>query len=230
MNIERIFINERDIAEYGARALRDTISVGGSEIKNEYFKGRNRTNFTLMSCEFGLKPVSFTLVYMGKFLHEVTENKSKLESEMYNGCEIHLPDGFYYRAMLESMGERKDKGVEGEGWICECKYTFKAIQHEAMITVPNGSNFIAVGTIPHTDCILSVTVGTTADHYTLGGADFGAVTAGDVLVFDGINKRFLKNGAPTMASSWVSFPSVKIGVNHFTALDTVKVQYYPCYL
>lgn len=230
MNIERIFINDRDIAEYGAKALRDSISVGGTEIKNDFFKGRNRTNYTRMSCEFGLKPVSFTLVYSGKYLREVTENKSKLESAMYEGCEIHLPNGFYYRAMLDSIGEPKTKGAEVQGWIIECKYTFKAIQHDALITVPDGSNFVSVGTTPQTDCILSVTVGATADHYMLGGADFGAVTAGDVLTFDGINKRFLKNGAPTMATSWVEFPYIKSGINRFTALDTVKVEYYPCYI
>lgn len=230
MNNERIFVNDKDIAEFGARALRDTIVVGGTEIKNDYFKGRNRTNFTLMSCEFGLKPVSFTLVYLGKTLREITENKSKCEAEMYNGCELHLPDGFYYRAMLENIAEMKAKGVDGQGCLCECKYTFKGIQHDDMITVPNGATFQARGTAPQTDCILSVTVGEAANHYTLGGADFGAVEAGDVLTFDGINKRFLKNGAPTTAASWVSFPSIKQGVNHFTALDTVKVQYYPCYI
>ena len=31
---------------------------------------------------------------------------------------------------------------------------------------------------------------------------------GDVLTFDGIKKRFLKNGAPTTAKEWISFPRV----------------------
>ena len=229
MNTEKMFINSIDIAEYGARALRDIV-IGGTEITNDYFQGRNRTNYTLMSTTFGLKPVSFTLVYIAQTLRLAMENKSKLEANMFNGCEIYMPDGFYYRSMLEKIGQADIKGVDGSQVKVAVPYEFSAIQHDELVTIADGTSFIAAGTMPKMDCILSVTVGTTASHYYLGGADFGSVSAGDVLVFDGINKRFLKNGAPTTATSWVSFPFVTAGQNAFTALDTVKVEFYPCYM
>lgn len=227
---EKMYINNKDIAEFGARALRDTIKIGGSEIKNDYFKGRNRTNFTLMSNEFGLKPISFTLVYQGRFDHEVTEKKSKCEMEMLGGCELFMPDGFYYRSMLNTIGEATKRGIDGVEILIEVNYKLSGIQHEKMIEVANGSQFYARGTMPQMDCILETTVSQDAENYYLGGANFGAVQAGDVLTFDGINKRFLKNGAPTTATAWISFPSVKSGINHFNAVDTPKVKYYPCYL
>lgn len=230
MNTERLYVNDKDILEFGAKALRDTIKVGGSEIDNDYFQGRNRTNYTLMATTYGLKPVSFTLVYISESLRTALENKSMLEAEMFSGCEIHLPDGFYYRCMLKSIGDAEIRGVDGVQVLVECKYKLQGIQHDDLVTIANGGEFIARGTMIKTDCILEVTVSEAAQSYTLAGAVFGAVEVGDVLVFDGINKRFLKNGAPTTAQSWVSFPSVTRGVNHFTAKDTVKVSYYPCYL
>lgn len=229
MNTEKMFINGIDIAEYGARALRD-IKIGGTEVENDYFQGRNRTNYTLMSTTFGLKPVSFTLAYFSESLNTALTNKSRLELAMFNGCEIYLPDGFYYRAMLQKIGQAEIKGIDGVQVKVLVSYEFKAIQHGDLVTIEDGTAFIAAGTTPKMDACLSVTVGASASHYYLDGADFGAVSAGDVLVFDGINKRFLKNGAPTTASAWVRFPSVVPGNNAFTALDTVKVEFYPCYM
>lgn len=230
INTERIFINNVDIAEYGAKALRDSIKIGGSAITNDYFQGRNRTHYTLMATTYGLKAVGFSLVYQGKHLHRVMEQKSKCEASMFNGCEIHLPDGFYYRCMVESIGECTIKGVDGLQVLIECAYKFNGIQHEDVVEVEDGTKFYARGTMPKMDCRLDVIVSTAASSYTLGGATFGAVQVGDTLTFDGIYKRFLKNGAPVTATNWTSFPYVTSGLNSFTAADTVKVTYYPCYI
>ena len=230
MNNERIYINDKNIADFNAKALRDSISVGGTEITNDYFKGRNRTHYTLMATTYGLKSVGFTLVFFAQYLRQAKEFKSALEAEMVNGCEIHLPDGFYYRCMLDKIGDDTTKGIDGVEVLIECKYTFNGIQHDPIEEVEDGSSFYAKGTMPKMDCQLQVTVGTSASSYTLGGATFGSVSAGDVLVVDGIYKRFLKNGAPITTTAWTSFPSVTSGLNQFTALDTVKVTYYPCYI
>ena len=228
--MEKIYINGHDIEEYGAKALRDSIKIGGSEIRNDYFQGRNRTNYTHLDTTYGLKSVGFTLVYIGKSLHETLEKKSMCEAEMYGECEIYMPDGFYYRCMLNSVGDSETKGVDGVEVLIECAYKLSGIQHEKLIEVLNGAEFYARGTLPQMDCCVEVTVSTSAEHYYLAGADFGAVEVGDVLTFDGIKKRFLKNGAPTTAKEWISFPSVKRGLNRFIAADIPKVTYYPCYL
>lgn len=230
INTERIFINDRDILEWGAKALRDSIKIGGTVIENDYFQGRNRTNYTLMQTTFGLKPIEFTLVFSDQRLERAVENKSMLEAEMYGGCEVHLPDGFYYRAMLSDIGASDTKGVDGNLVLIEVNYKLMAIQHRELEIVEDGTSFVAKGTMPQMDCRLQVTVGTSASSYVLGGAVFGSVQAGDVLVVDGIKKRFLKNGTWTTAESWITFPSVTPGQNTFTAADTVQVEYYPCYI
>jgi hypothetical protein len=230
INTERIFINNVDIAEYGAKALRNSIKIGGTDIDNDYFQGRNRTHYTLMSTTYGLKSVGFTLVFIDRSLRRALAQKSKCEASMFNGCDIYMPDGFYYRCMIDKIGNADITGVDGSQVLIECDYDFKGIQHDKIEVVQDGTKFYAKGTMPTMDCILEVTVGANANSYSLGGATFGAVNAGDVLVFDGINKRFLKNGAPTTATNWIKFPQVVSGLNRFTALDTVKVTYYPCYI
>lgn len=230
MNTERIYINDKDILEYGAKALRDSIKVGGTSVTNDYFQGRNRTHYTLMQTTFGLKPLEITIVYMDERLERAALNRSKLEADMFAGCEIHLPDGYDYRAMLDEIGSAVTRGVDGNMVHIEVSYKFKAIQHKPLVTVEDGTSFIAEGTMPKMDCRLSVTVGADTATYQLGGAVFSNVHAGDELVVDGIYKRFLKNGAWTTATSWINFPFVTSGQNAFTASDPVHVEYYPCYI
>lgn len=226
---EKIYINNTDIAEYGAKALRG-VKVGGTTITNDYFQGRNRTYYTLMSTTFGLKPITLTLVYHSASLRTAMENRSRLEVEMFDGCEILLNDGFYYRSMLDNIGEAEISGVDGIEVLVQVTYKLMGIQHDPLVTVADGSSFTASGTMPRMDCRLSVTVGEDAEEYELEGAVFENVVAGDVLVFDGILKRFLKNGAPTTAKEWITFPTVKRGLNSFLANDTVSVEFYPCYM
>jgi hypothetical protein len=229
MNTERVYINDIDIIDFNAKALRD-YTIGGTPIENDYFQGRNRSNYTLMSTTYGLKPINITFVYQGDSRREASLNRSRLEAQLFDVFELYLPDGFYYRCMLDSIGEAETKGADGFGVMTSVKYKFLGIQHDPLVTIEDGTSFTAEGTLPKMDCILSVTVGASASSYYLGGAVFSNVQAGDVLVVDGIYKRFLKNGAPTTATDWVSFPSVRMGQNSFTAFDTVKVEFYPCYV
>lgn len=226
---ENVLINNTNISTYSAKALRGYV-IGGTPITNDYFQGRNRSQYILMSSEYKLKPISITFVYSGTTRHDAMVNKSTLESIMYSGFDLQLPDGFHYRCMLDSIGESEPKGVDQDGVLIATAYKFLGIQHDALVTVLDGTSFNATGTMPKMDCILSVTVGQDAETYDLCGAVFSNVQADDVLVFDGINKRFLKNGAPTTATEWITFPFVKPGANVFTAEDTVKVEYYPCYI
>lgn len=226
---ENVYVNGTNIAEYGAKALRG-YTIGGTPLKNDYFQGRNRSQYTLMSISYGLKPINITFVYSDTTRHAAMLNKSALESVMADGFELLMPDGFYYRCMLESIGDAESKGVDGQGINISTAYKFKGIQHDALVTVLDGTSFNCTATMPKMDCRISVTVSEDAETYDLGGAIFENVVAGDVLVFDGLLKRFLKNGAPTTAKEWITFPYVKKGHNAFLAADVVKVEYYPCYM
>ena len=241
VNTERIFINNRDISEFRARALRDSIKIGGTEVTNNYFQGRNRTHFTLMSNTFGMKKISFTLVYEADNLREAKEYKSALEAEMYGEHELFMPDGFYYRSMLKSIGDEQALGADGFGVLVSATYELTGIQHDPLKEVNVSMTYsspnyvgtcIAKGTMPQTDCILEATA-SSSGTLVLGGASF-TVDANDVITVDGIYKRFLKNGAPILPSVWNTFPSLVSGDNRIVARNiksnVVKVSYYPTYI
>lgn len=230
MERETIYINGVDIAGLGVKALRD-YRIGGTEITNYEWQGTNRSQFLNLFSKYGLKQLDFTLVFTGTRRRNVEEMRSRVTMMLYGISEIRMPDEFTYRCLLDSVGEGEWQGQEGNGWLLFVPYTLRGIQHDALVTVPDGrTRFYVEATLPQMDACLTVRVSTAASQYVLAGATFGAVAAGDVLVFDGINKRILKNGAPTTATGYFEFPCVKHGWNLFTALDAVQVDYYPCYL
>lgn len=226
--METIFINDFDIREFGIEGIR-SYKVGGTPITNEYFQGKNRTNYLVLDTTFGLKSVQFELLYKSHNRRDLLLLKSKIEAKLFDVCELYMPDGFYYRSILESISEGEFQGVEDNEVILLVAYKFNGIQHDKLVKTTSGS-FICEATMPKMDCSLTVTVGETASSYVLGGVTFSSVSAGDVLTVDGINKRILKNGAPTTFNGYFEFPYVVNGQNNFTALDTVTVEYYPCYI
>ena len=226
---ETIYINDNNVLEYGVQALRE-YSVGGMTVTNSIFQGRNRSSYTLLASVYGRKPISFTLVYQGKTQREAYQVKALIESWMWGKSEIYLPNRFFYTCTLDSIAESVFEGQEGNWILLPVQYSLSGVQHDTLMTVP-GENFINPGSLPLTDCSVSCTVSQAAGSYTLAGATFANVSAGEKLVVDGINKRILRNGAPAPGNvTFVQFPSVVPGINQFTAADPVTVEFYPSYL
>ena len=227
---ENVYINGRDLHSFGAQALRD-YTVGGTEITSQTYQGRDRTHFTNIFNQFGMKPISFTVVFTGQRRREVESLRSALTAELYGVSEITLPDEFTYRCVLESVGDGEWKGQEGNQWLLLQDYSLKGIQHDALVSVADGrTRFYVRGTMPQMDARLTMTVPSASSSVTFCGADFGACSAGDVLVFDGIEKRLMKNGAPAKATGYFEFPFVTPEWNNFTGSAPIKVEYFPCYI
>lgn len=225
------YINNVDPASYGVLPLRE-YTVGGTSITNEIFQGRNRSSYRQLSKVYGQKPITFTLVYPGTTYREAKLLQSTVESLMWGVVELFLPDGFYYTATLQSIGEGTPEGVDGNQVLISVEYSFNGMQHDPLVTVENAAaGFINPGTLPFADCVCSVTASAAASSYQLAGATFQNVQQGEQLVVDGINGRLLRNGAPAPGNvTFTTFPSVTPGLNTFTAADPVTVQYYPCYM
>lgn len=223
------YINGNNPEDYGAMSLL-SYTVSGSSITNTIFQGRNRSSYRLLAAVYGQKAISFSLQYKGKTYREASLLRSTIESWMWGKVELFLPDGFYYTATLQSIGDGSPIGQENNMVLITVEYQFSGIQHDAMVTTA-GESFINPGTLPYADCICSVTVGTAADSYLLAGCTFRNAVQGEKLVVDGINGRILRNGAPAPGNvTFISFPQVVPGENSFTAADPVTVQYYPSYL
>ena len=67
--------------------------------------------------------------------------------------------------------------------------------------------------------------------FVLGGATFTGVSAGDVVVFDGIDGKITKNGVNAAGSaSWVHFPQLTPGENKLSDDIDVTAEYYPTFV
>lgn len=223
------YINGNNPEDYGAMSLL-SYTVSGSSITNTIFQGRNRSSYRLLAAVYGQKAISFSLQYKGKTYREASLLRSTIESWMWGKVELFLPDGFYYTATLQSIGDGSPLGQENNMVLITVEYQFSGIQHDAMVTTA-GESFINPGTLPYADCICSVTASAATDSYVLAGCTFQDVTQGESLVVDGINGRVLRNGAPAPGNvTFTNFPKVVPGENSFTAPDPVTVQFYPSYL
>lgn len=223
------YINGTPLSSFSA-VLQD-FSVSAVQVTSSQWQGVNRTNFTLLKQQFGLRSITLSVGVFGQSFADAAIMLSKLNLALWGKADITLPDGFSYFCVLDGSGdapERVGPGTGETGLIAS--FSLTGYRHGPIITT-TGPTVYCPSTTPQTDCILSVTVGAAADSYTLGGATFPNVTQGEQLVFDGINKRILRNGAPVAAGvEWINFPYLTPGENAVSAADPVTVQFYPCYM
>lgn len=228
-----LLINGVPLDTYEGAALL-SYSIGETSIKNETFQGINRSTWHLLKSIFGLRQIKITIVFTGPSRREVTLQRSKLNGALFGASELYISDdGFFYDVTVESCGPEVLVGEGTREVKIKSDYTFQGTRRDALVseTIPAGGKIYCKSTMPFTDARLTVTVSAGASSYTLGGATFGAVTAGDVLVFDGIEGKITKNGANAAASvSWTEFPQLEPGENTITASNAVKVEYYPTYI
>ena len=226
-------VNGKPLATYGGASLLD-YSIGETPVTPDTFQGMNRTSWNLLENMFHMRDVSLTVVFEADDLRTAKLNRSALNSVLFNKADLFIPDdGFHYDCICTSTGAEELVGIGNKTAQIKSKYSFKGIRRDSLktVTLPAGATLYCLSTMPLTDCKLTATVGTTAASYTLGGAVFSSVTAGDVLVFDGIDGKITKNGSNYAASvSWFQFPQLTPGENTITCLDTVTVEYYPTYI
>ncbi|HIW40634.1 MAG TPA: hypothetical protein H9743_00545 [Candidatus Mediterraneibacter vanvlietii] len=219
-----MIINEQPLIMFGAR-MQMNYTYTPPTLSNEYFKGRQRSTFTLLMSNYDLGSLKVPLVFEGIDHQDVSFKKSGFDGAIFGMCDIEFSDGFRYFAFPDTLG---DADYQSESLI-ESEYIFKCIRHGVMKTSV-GNSVLCESTLPYTDCILSVTVGAASDNYVVGPVTFQNVSAGDQLVVDGINKRILVNGSPAAdQADWIRFPYMTPGQNSFTCVDTLTIQYYPVY-
>lgn len=229
-----LLVNGRPLSDFGGKMLLD-YSIGETPLDNSVFQGVNRTSWHLLKSIFGRRSITMTIVFTGETVHEAKLLRSMFNGEIFGKTDLFIhDDGFFYSVTCDSMGPEVIEGIGERTASVKSTYKFTGIRHGELQTetIPaGGGDMLCRSTMPFTDAKLTVTVGTTASYYNFGGASFGPVTAGDVLVFDGIDGKITKNGSNYAASTWwQDFPRLVPGKNHLDALDAITVEYYPAYL
>ena len=205
------------------------IKVGAIQIDNSVYQGRNRTNFNVLATVQYMRSIDVTLFFSETTKRNLGLKKSEIDNMLNGKLELKLPDGFYYSAYLEDAGEEQVLGVESTEVIALCHYKFKGIRHDALETV-NSNSVTCKSKVPRTDCRLTVTASQNYASLLIDTVTITDVTAGDVLVVDGINGRILQNGALCAGNmSFIHFPYLVPGANTIDCVETCKVEYYPTY-
>lgn len=226
-------VNGVPLATYGGASLLN-YTIGETPVDASTFQGLNRSNWLLLSNVYGMREIRLTIVFEAPDLRQAKLNRSALNGVLFEKAELFIPDdGFRYSALCTSTGAETLIGIGDRTAQIKSEYTFKGIRHDAMLTItlPANGSLYCLSTMPFTDCRLSATVGTSRASYQLGGAVFKNVTAGNKLVFDGINGKLTRNGANYAANvTWTDFPSLTPGWNTITCPDAVTVEYEPTYI
>lgn len=226
-------VNGVPLATYGGASLLD-YSIGETPVTPAIFQGVNRTSWNLLKNIFGMRDITLTVVFEAEDLRQAKRNRSALNAALFEKSELFIPDdGFYYDVYCTGTGAETLIGIGSNTAQIKSDYHFKGIRHDALqtVTLPAGDTLYCSSTAPVTDCRLTATVGTSGSNYQLGGAVFATVTAGDVLVFDGIDGKITKNGVNAATSVvWVNFPQLVPGPNVIDCDDDVTVQYAPTYI
>lgn len=225
-------INGVNIADYGV--LVEKLKVGSIETEQSVYQGVNRTNFNVLDTIQHMRTIDISLFYTAKTRRELALIKSELDNMMTGKLELWVPDGFYYSAYLVNAGEETYIGQEGDKVIALCPYQFKGIRHDPLQTVETSAaddNLIyCKSTVPKTDCRLTCTASQNYASLKIDTVTITNVTAGDVLVVDGITGRILQNGALCAGNmSFIHFPSLKSGKNNIDCVEDLTVEYYPTY-
>ena len=220
-------INGTNIADFGV--LVERMKVGAIEIDQQTYQGVNRTNFNVLDTIQYMRPISVNLFYSAPTRRELALIKSKIDNMMLGKLELWMPDGFFYSAYLVSAGEEDILGVERNQVIALCAYQFKGVRHDKLETV-TGNTVVCKSTVPKTDCRLTCTASQNYTSLQIDTVKIKNVTAGDVLVVDGITGRILQNGGLCAGNmEFIHFPSLVPDENTLTCPEDLTVEYYPTY-
>ena len=220
------FINDIDIIDYGA--VIESFKVSGSALVNSIYQGRNRTTFHELAYTVGMKTITLNLFFSAPTRRRLTLNKSALDAIMVGKIVLHMPDGFYYDAILTGSAELQMLGVEQNQLIALCTYTFQGIQRDELRTV-TGNTILAEGTAPRMDCRLKCTATANRSTLQVGTVAFSGISAGDEIVADGIDGILTVNGTPVIAS-FTKLPYLVPGEQTFACPETLTIEYDPTYI
>lgn len=225
-------INGVNIADFGV--LVEQLKVGAIENQQQVYQGVNRTNFNVLDTVQYMRAINISLFYAAPTRRELALIKSKIDNMLVGKLELWIPDGFYYTAYMVSAGEEQYLGVENNKVIALCPYQFKGIRHDELETIQTSvladNKVFCKSTVPKTDCRLTCTASQNYASLQIDTVTIKNVTAGDILVVDGITGRILQNGGLCAGNmSFIHFPSLVPGENILNCPEDLTVEYYPTY-
>lgn len=249
-------VNGTDISAYNGASLLDYV-IGQTPLTNTIFQGVNDSQWASLFSEFGLRDIYITIIFSGTTLRIAKLARSRFNSQVYNECEIYIPDdGFYYRVSCVELGDEELVGIGDNEAQIKARYHFKGIRHGTLSTITTetvgGKAYVnCLSTAPWSACRIdipvldgesSVTIVQRLNGLAVNTVNFGSLpgTEGTAII-DGLRKRIYFGGNWLPNSQWTgTSPYIRLaqGTNEFDihaiggtdAERTITVYYYPIYL
>lgn len=234
------YVNNRPSDEFGARLLA-SYSVGGTQFERTRVVPAVGQRFTPGTTRYGLRSIQLPVHIQGRSPEHAAHLKSELDAALLQDpVELYLPDGRWYTASLDSIGEATE--VTQDGCLLATSYTLSGFAHGALQrvqcpAVPEGSTtlprFHVDSTASEVECRITVTTNAAVGPYTVhigsGTVTLDVVVAGTyTMVIDGLTRRLLVNGHNMLAlTDLVTWPVLAPGWNTVYAADPLTVEYYP---
>ena len=188
---------------WGAKLTAD-YTVGMPELDTQTLLGRNSTTFAMTSQILGMREITLPFVIAGRDHADIMLRKSYMDRLMLGKCELFLPDGFYYSAVLDAFDDPAFQGPQ----LAECEYTLTGMRHGPLIEV-TANTVYCESSMPYTDCRLTAKVSQVSETYAAGRGRVPQCTGGRcaLRLLTDIDKRVLINGAPgAQRCEFLSFP------------------------
>ncbi|MBO7727339.1 MAG: hypothetical protein J6S50_02315 [Oscillospiraceae bacterium] len=248
--MQDMIINGIPLAEFGGASLNNYI-IGQTPMTNSIFQGTNNSQWLSLHSEYGLREIYITIVFKGATLREAKLNRSRFNGQVYDTCEIFIPDdGFWYRCSCLELGDEELVGIGDTSGMIKSQYRFKGIRHDPLETVSavSGEPFVCKSTAPLTAARIRTYVPADAVLFSLRHTNRQIVSFGNVspgafwAVIDGIDNRVTLHGNNWLNNvTWNggSSPFIMLmpGENIITTAVTpttdpygITVEYYPVYI
>lgn len=227
MEYEKIIeprVNDTPFSLYGAQML--DFSVGGVGVKNGYLFTPSAFFPVVVLGEITLRRVKITLDFSGLGWQETERAISDLTAVFLAGCDLLLPDGFYYRCAFDQNSAPKRPAP----WISTATFEFDGVRHGRLEqrTLTASGSFVVEGNRP---APARLTVSGISGTVTVAGITITGLTG--TVVIDGLSRKVTQNGSNVFGNTdLTTFPKLTPGRAEivFTAGLTVKVEYYPLYM
>ena len=146
------------------------------------------------------------------------------------GCELLLPDGFYYSCVFGAV----DRSAHKSAWITQINLKLFGVRHGAKVT----TSAITSGTISASGnraTPAKMTIGNITDDcsVTINGEEITIEGLTGTVVIDGIECKVTSNNTNVFAATNLSkFPELRAGNNTISTTGGVNVviEYYPLYV
>ena len=219
-------INGSPLSTYKASLL--DYNSGAISLGDNYFKAENRLRMTVLPSQMPLRNITMKIEFMGSSDGEAEANASELIRTLAEETELFLPDGFYYRCVLQKTGKpsRKAQG------IFQREVSLIGYRHgtlESATINGNGGTITVKGNYKTEARFTLVAAGASV---TVSGITISNVSSGATIIIDGIDCFVKQNGVNKFADCDLEeFPVLVPGIQSilFSGATSVKVEYYPIF-